>query len=134
MPGKKAVTRFALLNALPNSPMPLISPVKIAPKSFGQRMSGLPKNEAAPLCHTNTASISGNTGGIHAICLIPRFLGGDGDLGALLNQLNYGIKTFGAEYITISTDIAYFSHNQEAERPKILKSAITLPAQSAGLD
>ena len=73
-----------------------------------------------------------DTGGYLGICLIPRFLGGDGDLGAFLNQLDYGIKTFGAEHITIGTDVAYVSRNEETERAKIPKSSVARPALSVG--
>lgn len=72
-----------------------------------------------------------DSGGLLGVCLIPRFLGGDGDIGALLRHVDYGIRTFGAEHVAIGTDVAYVSRNDEAERAKIPKQARTRPAVSA---
>jgi membrane dipeptidase len=63
--------------------------------------------------------------------LIPRFLGGDGDVAAMLRHLDYGIKTFGAEHVAIGTDVAYVSRNDETERAKVPRQAMTRPAVSA---
>lgn len=62
-----------------------------------------------------------DTGGLIGICVIPRFLGGEGDLGAFLDHLDYAVKKFGAEHVAIGTDISYVSRNEEAERAKIPK-------------
>ena len=72
-----------------------------------------------------------DTGGLLGVCLIPRFLGGDGDILAMLKHLDYGIKTFGAEHVAIGTDVAYVSRNEENERAKVPKQAVTRPAISA---
>jgi len=62
-----------------------------------------------------------DTGGLIGICVIPRFLGGAGDLGVFLDHIDYAVKRFGAEHVAIGTDVAYVSRNEEAERAKIPK-------------
>lgn len=62
-----------------------------------------------------------DTGGLAGMCCIPRFLGGQGDITALLNHLDHLIKTFGAEHAAIGCDIAYVSRFEKEERLKILK-------------
>ncbi len=62
-----------------------------------------------------------DTGGLIGICCISKFLGGKGDIGALLDHLDYAIKKFGADHVAIGTDIAYTSRNDKAERAKIGK-------------
>lgn len=62
-----------------------------------------------------------DTGGLVGICCISGFLGGTGDLGAMLDHIDYVVKKFGADHVAIGTDIAYFSRNEEAERAKIPK-------------
>ncbi len=51
----------------------------------------------------------GDTGGLIGICCIPNFLGGGGDLAALLDHLDYAIRTFGSEHVGIGTDISHTS-------------------------
>lgn len=62
-----------------------------------------------------------DTGGLIGICCIPRFLGGDGDLNAFLNHIDYAVKTFGAEHVAIGPDISYVSQYEAAERAKVPK-------------
>ncbi len=62
-----------------------------------------------------------DTGGLIGICCIPKFLGGQGDLRALLDHLDYAIKTFGAEHVAIGTDVAYVSRNSAVENTKLAK-------------
>ncbi|MBS0207863.1 MAG: membrane dipeptidase [Planctomycetes bacterium] len=62
-----------------------------------------------------------DTGGLIGICCIPKFLGAKGDLVALLDHLDYAIKTFGAEHVAIGTDISYVSRFDKAERDKVGK-------------
>jgi len=62
-----------------------------------------------------------DTGGLIGVCCIPRFLGGNGDLGALLDHIDYAVKKFGADHVAIGPDIAYTSRNEEAERAKVPK-------------
>lgn len=67
-----------------------------------------------------------DTGGLLGICVIPRFLGGDGDIVTFLDHLDYAVKKFGAEHVAIGTDVAYVSSNEEAERAKIAKRPASL--------
>ena len=62
-----------------------------------------------------------DTGGLIGICCIPRFLGGNGDLGAFLDHIDYAVKKFGADHVAIGPDISYTSRNDEAERAKVPK-------------
>jgi membrane dipeptidase len=62
-----------------------------------------------------------DTGGLIGICVIPRFLGGKGDITAFLDHLDYAIGKFGAEHVAIGTDTAYVSRNEKAEREKVPK-------------
>jgi membrane dipeptidase len=58
-------------------------------------------------------------GGLIGICCIPRFLGGDGGLTAMLEHIDYVVQRFGAGHVGIGTDIAYTSSNAAAENRKI---------------
>jgi membrane dipeptidase len=58
-------------------------------------------------------------GGIVGICCIPHFLGGNGDLAALLAHIDYVAKRFGTDSVGIGTDIAYTSTNAAVENRKI---------------
>ncbi len=60
-----------------------------------------------------------DTGGLIGICCISRFLGGNGDIHAFLNHLDYAVKTFGADHVAIGPDISYTSKNEAAERAKV---------------
>jgi membrane dipeptidase len=73
-----------------------------------------------------------DTGGYLGICLIPRFLGGDGDITAFLNQVDYAVKKFGADHVAIGTDIAHVSVNEEAQRAKIPKRTSPNPRATLG--
>lgn len=64
-----------------------------------------------------------DTGGLIGICCIPKFLGGRGDIAALLDHLDYAIKKFGPDHVAIGTDVAYTSRNEKGERDKIGKRA-----------
>jgi membrane dipeptidase len=64
-----------------------------------------------------------DTGGLVGICCIPRFLGGKGDLVALLDHLDYLVKKFGSEHAAIGTDTAYVSRFDAEERRKVKKRA-----------
>ena len=59
-----------------------------------------------------------DTDGFIGICCIPRYLGGAGDISALLDHIDYVVKKFGVEYVAIGTDVAYTSQNYHAERKK----------------
>jgi membrane dipeptidase len=60
-----------------------------------------------------------DTGGYVGICCVPRFLGGTGDIRALLDHIDYIAKRFGADHVAIGTDLAYSSRNTESENRKI---------------
>jgi membrane dipeptidase len=62
-----------------------------------------------------------DTGGLIGICCIPRFLGGTGDIAAMLNHIDYAVKRFGAEHVAIGTDISYSSRFDAEERAKVKK-------------
>ena len=64
-----------------------------------------------------------DTGGLVGICCISNFLGGTGDLNAMLDHLVYVVKKFGAEHAGIGTDIVYVSRNDDAEQAKVPKRA-----------
>ena len=63
-----------------------------------------------------------DTGGYIGICCIPRFLGGTGDISALMKHIDYVVKKFGAEHIAIGTDISYTSQYAAEENKKIPSS------------
>lgn len=59
-----------------------------------------------------------DTGGFVGICCIPRYLRGAGDIGALLDHIDYVAKKFGVDHVAIGTDVAYNSRNSSDERKK----------------
>lgn len=74
-----------------------------------------------------------DTGGLIGICGIPRFLGGNGDLGAFLDHIDYVVRKFGADHVGIGVDTAYTSRFEEAERAKVPRRADgTSPLSAAG--
>lgn len=64
-----------------------------------------------------------DTGGYVGVCCIPRFLGGKGNIVAMLDHLDYLVKKFGAEHAAIGTDTSYVSRFDAEERRKIKKRA-----------
>ncbi|MEQ1860765.1 MAG: membrane dipeptidase [Chthoniobacteraceae bacterium] len=64
-----------------------------------------------------------DTGGLVGMCCIPRFLGGKGDIGALLDHIDYVAKKFGVEHVAIGTDVSYVSRFEKEERAKIKRRA-----------
>ena len=73
-----------------------------------------------------------DTDGYIGICVIPRFLGGDGDILSFLNQIDYAVKKFGAEHVAIGTDVAHVSANEETQRAKIPKRTTPNPKAALG--
>ena len=63
-----------------------------------------------------------DTGGLVGICCIPRFLGGQGDITALLDHLGYLVQKFGPQHAAIGCDVAYTSRFDKEERAKLLKA------------
>jgi membrane dipeptidase len=64
-----------------------------------------------------------DTDGLVGMCCIPRFLGGKGDITALLYHLDHIISKFGARHAAIGCDVAYVSRFEKEERAKIRKRA-----------
>ena len=60
-----------------------------------------------------------DTGGYVGICAIGPFLGGGGDIAALLDHIDHVVRRFGADHVAIGTDIAYSSRNSTRETGKI---------------
>ena len=60
-----------------------------------------------------------DSGGLVGICCIPQFLGGNGDIPALLDHIDYVAKRFGVQHVGVGTDIAYASSQASAENRKI---------------
>ena len=59
------------------------------------------------------------TGGTIGVTNVPAFLGGSGDITAFLDHIDYLVKTFGADAVTIGTDRSYRSHACSAEAEKL---------------
>lgn len=59
-----------------------------------------------------------DTGGYVGICCIPRFLGGTGDIAAMMRHIDYVVKKFGAEHVGIGTDVSYISKYAAEENKK----------------
>ncbi len=60
-----------------------------------------------------------DTGGYIGICCIPRFLGGTGDIAAMMKHIDYVVKKFGSDHVAIGTDVAYSSRFFTDESKKI---------------
>ena len=48
-----------------------------------------------------------DSGGLVGVCAVSHFLGGKGDLGAMVDHIDHIVRKFGADYAAIGTDIAY---------------------------
>ncbi|MGD8238906.1 MAG: membrane dipeptidase, partial [Armatimonadota bacterium] len=68
-----------------------------------------------------------DTGGYIGICCIPAFLGGSGDITAMLDHIDHVAKNFGADHVTIGTDVAYSSSASAEENRKIPGRGPTRP-------
>ncbi|MBN2312664.1 MAG: membrane dipeptidase [Sedimentisphaerales bacterium] len=62
-----------------------------------------------------------DTDGYMGICCIPQFLGGKGDIGVMMDHIDYVAKKFGVERLAIGTDVAYASTASAAENRKAPK-------------
>lgn len=67
----------------------------------------------------NVIKAIADTGGLIGICCIPRYLGGKGDISALLDQIDYVVKHFGIDHVAIGTDVSYTSRNSALENKKV---------------
>ena len=56
------------------------------------------------------------------ICCIPRFLGGAGDITAMMKHIDYIAKKFGPNHVAIGTDQAYTSQYVTEETGKVISS------------
>ncbi len=65
-----------------------------------------------------------DTGGYMGICVIPRFLGGTGDIAALMKHIDYVVKKFGSDHVTIGTDSGYSSKYAALENKIIADTGI----------
>jgi membrane dipeptidase len=78
-----------------------------------EHFRGKPDNTIKAICDTD---------GLVGICCIPRFLGGRGDITAMMDHLDHLIKKFGASHAAIGCDVAYTSRYDKEERAKLLKA------------
>jgi membrane dipeptidase len=60
-----------------------------------------------------------DTGGYVGVFSVASFLGGAGDLNAMLDHIEYLVKRFGADHVAIGTDIAYVPRSADAEYRKM---------------
>jgi len=65
-----------------------------------------------------------DTDGYIGICCIPRFLGGTGDIAALMKHIDYVVKKFGFDRVTIGTDHGYSSQYNAMENKIISATGI----------
>jgi membrane dipeptidase len=68
-----------------------------------------------------------DTGGLVGICCIPNFLGGTGDIAALLDHIDYAVKRFGVDHVAIGTDVAHTSQFAAAANAKLPKRSKQRP-------
>ncbi len=59
-----------------------------------------------------------DSGGYVGVCSVASFLGRSGDLNAMLDHIDYLVKRFGAEHVTIGTDLAYIPGSAGPESRK----------------
>ena len=64
-----------------------------------------------------------DTDGYIGICCIPRFLGGSGDILAMMKHIDYVAKKFGPNRVAIGTDYGYRSQYNDEENKKIAAAA-----------
>jgi membrane dipeptidase len=60
-----------------------------------------------------------DTGGTMGITNVPQFLGGKGDISTMLDHVDYVIKKFGVEAVTIGTDRSYRSRESADSEQKL---------------
>lgn len=69
-----------------------------------------------------------DTDGYMGICVIPRFLGGSGDIAALMKHIDYVAKKFGHDRVTIGTDHGYSSQFNSLESKIISSAGVSQPS------
>jgi membrane dipeptidase len=60
--------------------------------------------------------------GYVGVCCIPEFLGGQGDIAAFLDHIDYLVKLIGIDHVAIGTDISYTSRNDAGQRKLLPKN------------
>lgn len=60
-----------------------------------------------------------DTGGYMGICCVPRFLGGTGDIAAMMKHVDYVVTKFGFDHVAIGTDKSARSQYADEEEKKI---------------
>jgi membrane dipeptidase len=64
-----------------------------------------------------------DTGGLVGVCCVPSYLGGTGDVAALLDHVDHVAKKFGTGHVAIGSDTAYSSRNAAIENRKVPRRA-----------
>jgi membrane dipeptidase len=59
------------------------------------------------------------TGGLIGICWIPQFLGGQGDIVALLDHIDHAVKQVGVDHVAIGTDASHTSQHVSKAKGKL---------------
>lgn len=67
----------------------------------------------------NVIKAIADTGGYIGICCIPRYLGGSGDIAAMMKHIDHVVKKFGSDHVAIGTDVSYTSSFAKEENDKI---------------
>ncbi len=62
-----------------------------------------------------------DSGGYAGVCCIPPFLGGNGDIAAFLDHIDYVVRKVGIDHVAIGTDVGHRSRHDEKERRKLPK-------------
>ncbi len=111
------------LNAAKASAKPMVASHTTCSDVY-RHFRGKPDDTIKAICDTD---------GLVGMCCIPRFLGGKGDITALLDHLDHVIKKFGSRHAAIGCDVSYVSRFEKEERAKIKKRADgTSPIGGAG--
>jgi membrane dipeptidase len=58
-------------------------------------------------------------GGVVGVCCIPNFLGGSGDISALVDHIDHVVRHFGIDHVAIGTDAGHRSSRDAAELAKL---------------
>jgi membrane dipeptidase len=68
----------------------------------------------------NVIKAIADKGGYIGICCVPGFLGGAGDISAMMQHIDYVVKKYGFDHVGIGTDVAYESKFSREENMKIV--------------
>ena len=78
--------------------------------SLNPHMRSKPDNVIKAIC---------DKGGYIGILCVPGFLGGTGDISAMMQHIDYVVKKYGFDHVGIGTDVAYESRFSSEENKKI---------------